>query len=113
MAFDPFFRELDSIKSTKERQAICKCRPPEKGEVVIEPSGKFIFIEGCSANRACFKIRLDFKKSVTKKVAFVPKQTRKGRKRTDSHPTLDKFLGLSRKYPEDDSEASRSAPFDP
>jgi hypothetical protein len=113
MAFDPFFRQLDSIKSTKEKQAICKCRPPEKGEVVIEPSGKLIFIEGCSANRACFKIRLDFKKSVTKKVTLVPKQTRKGRKQKDSHPTLDKFLGLSRKSPDNDSKVQSSAPFDP
>jgi hypothetical protein len=113
MAFDPFFRQLDSIKSIKERQAICKCRPPEKGEVVIEPSGKFNFIEGCSANRACFKIRLDFKKSVTKKVTLVPKQTRKGRKQKDSQPTLDKFLGLPRKSPDNDSKVPSSAPFDP
>ncbi|MFX0174350.1 MAG: hypothetical protein ACFE9L_20930 [Candidatus Hodarchaeota archaeon] len=113
MAFDPFFRQLDSIKSTNERQAICKCRPPEKGEVVIEPSGKFIFMEGCSENRACFKIRLDFKKSVTKKVTLVPKQTRKKRKQKDFHPTLDEFLGLSRKSPDDDTEVSRSEPFDP
>jgi hypothetical protein len=95
MAFDPFFRKLGSSKFTAERRVFCRCREPQKGALIIDKNGELIFKNGCSAEKACFKIRFDSKKSLTQRLHIVTKDAPNEQKKEVTRPTLDKFLGLT------------------
>jgi hypothetical protein len=94
MAFDPFFRQLDSTKPKMERHALCKCRQPKKGELYIGEKGNLIFQDICSADKACFKIQFDYKQSQKLRTRKVIRDRPRKRKKKDTRQTLDKFLGL-------------------
>ncbi|MFX0123934.1 MAG: hypothetical protein ACFFAE_09870 [Candidatus Hodarchaeota archaeon] len=64
--------------------------------MIHEPGRRLRFIGQCSQDKACFKIRFDSKRSLSRKLQIVSKpKKRKEVKRKDIHLTLDAFLSSS------------------
>ncbi|MFX1505246.1 MAG: hypothetical protein ACFFDC_03935 [Promethearchaeota archaeon] len=96
MYWDSFFRQLNSENAEKEKSFLCTCREPGKGCLIHEPGRRLRFIGNCSPDKACFKIRFDSKRSLSRKLQIVPKpRKRKEDKKKDTRLTLDDFLSSS------------------
>lgn len=112
MYWDSFFRELNSEKQhKKEGSYLCTCRESGKGALVHEPGRRLRFIGQCSPDKACFKIRFDSKRVLSRKLQIVPK-TRRIRRKEVREPriTLDFFLGLSQTSRDTNSDIPRPPP---
>ncbi|UCG01202.1 MAG: hypothetical protein JSW11_16485 [Candidatus Heimdallarchaeota archaeon] len=96
MYWDSFFRQLNSENSKKEKSFLCICRDPGKGGLIHEPGRRLRFVGQCSQDKACFKIRFDSKRSLSRKLQIVSKpKKRKEEERKDIRLTLDAFLSPS------------------
>ena len=107
MHWDSFFRRLNSENLKEEKSFLCTCREPGKGGLVHEPGRGLCFIGQCSPDKACFKIRFDSKRILSRKLQIVPKPKRqKEDKKKDLRLTLDEFLKPSYSFinPEDAAE---------
>ncbi|MHA2203516.1 MAG: hypothetical protein ACW991_07485 [Candidatus Hodarchaeales archaeon] len=106
MYWDSFFRQLNAENSKKEKSYLCTCREPGKGGLVHESGKRLHFIGQCSHDKACFIIRFDSKRSLTRKLQIVAKpKKRKEEEKKDVHLTLDAFLRSSNSFidPEEDA----------
>jgi len=93
MYWDSFFRQLNSENPKKEKILLCTCREPGKGGLIHEPGRRLRFIGQCSQDKACFKIRFDSKRSLSRKLQIVSKPKRRQEdKKKDQRLTLDEFL---------------------
>ena len=96
MYWDSFFRQLNSNNHKKEKSFLCTCREPGKGGLIHEPGRRLRFLGQCSQDKACFKIRFDSKRSLSRKLQIVSKpRKRKQDKEKDTRLTLDDFLSPS------------------
>ncbi|MFX0013909.1 MAG: hypothetical protein ACFFB2_13010 [Promethearchaeota archaeon] len=100
MHWDSFFRQLNSENPhEKEKYYLCQCRESGKGGLIHEPGRKLRFIGQCTQEKACFKIRFDSKRILSKKLQIIPKsKKRKEKKKKAERLTLDKFLSSSYRY---------------
>ncbi|MFW9905182.1 MAG: hypothetical protein ACFFFH_12660 [Candidatus Thorarchaeota archaeon] len=104
MHWDSFFRQLNSENPNKETSFLCTCREPGKGGLIHEPGRRLRFIGQCSQDKACFKIRFDSKRSLSRKLQIVSKpRKRKEDKKKDTRLTLDEFLRSSCIDPEEEA----------
>ena len=106
MHWDSFFRQLNSENLREEKSFLCTCREPGKGGLIHEPGRRLRFIGQCSQDKACFKIRFDSKRSLSKKLQIVSKpKRRKEDKEKALRLTLDEFLKPSYSFidPEEDA----------
>lgn len=95
MYWDSFFRQLSAENQKKEKYLLCTCREAGKG-CLIHEGGKLRFIGQCSHEKACFKIRFDSKRILSRKLQIVSKpKTKKEKKQKVLHLTLDMFLNPS------------------
>ncbi len=96
MYWDSFFRQLKSENSQEDKSVLCTCRESGKGCLIHEPGRSLRFIGQCSQDKACFKIRFDSKRSLTRKLQIVTKpKKRKEEEKKDARLTLDAFLSPS------------------
>lgn len=93
MYWDSFFRQLNSENHKKEKYFLCTCRETGKGGLIHEPTRRLRFIGQCSQDKACFKIRFDSKRVLSKKLQIVSKpKRRKIKGKEETCLTLDEFF---------------------
>ena len=110
MYWDSFFRQLNSENpQKKEKYFLCTCREHGKGGLIHEPGRRLRFIGQCSQEKACFKIRFDSKRVLSRKLQIVSKP-RKEKRKKDLHLTLDGFLGPSYNFVDTKSDIPRPPP---
>ena len=73
MHWDSFFRQLNSENLKEEKSFLCTCREPGMGDLVHEPGRRLRFTGQCSQDKACFIIRFDSKRSLSRKLQIVSK----------------------------------------
>ena len=97
MYWDSFFRQLNSEKQHKKgKYFLCTCRETGKGGLVHEPGKSLRFIGQCSQEKACFKIRFDSKRVLSRKLQIVSRpKSRIEKRKKDMSLTLDAFLDPS------------------
>jgi hypothetical protein len=112
MYWDSFFRQLDRETSqNKDNHLLCTCREQGRGGLIHDPGKKIRFIGQCSPEKACFKIRFDSKRVLSRKLQIVSKaKTIKNQKAKSSRLTLDAFLGLSYTLRETNKDIPRPPP---
>lgn len=107
MYWDSFFRQLNSENSKKEKSYLCTCREPGRGGLIHESGKSLHFIGQCSHDKACFIIRFDSKRSLTRKLQIVSKpKKRKEEDKKDTRLTLDAFLSPSYSFTDPKGDAA-------
>lgn len=110
MYWDSFFRQLNSENNHKREDSfLCTCRETGKGGLIHEPGRNLSFIGQCSQDKACFKIRFDSKRILSKKLQIVSKPKRSVVSiKKDLRLTLDDFLHPP--YSSDDTKSDIPRP---